>query len=175
MLAPRDEGLSHGLNGLSIRPMTPRDLAEVAAIERVSFGSPWRQSSYARAIGASQQQFFVAELDGELVGYAGFWVETERAHIAKVAVHPDYRRRRIAWTLLEHLLDQIRRLGFGYAYLEVRKSNTAGQELYERFGFHFERVQPRAYPNDGEDALVLARHDLLDVPTPPVDAATSED
>ena len=166
------EPAPHGTDGLTIRAMRHRDLERVSGIEAMSFGSPWRQSSYARALATSPRQFVVAERDGELVGYGGFWVERDKAHIAKVAVHPDFRRRGIACALLESLLDLIRRQGIGCAYLEVRRSNLAAQKLYERFGFHFERVQPRAYPNDGEDALVLARDDLLEVAsatTPPAE------
>jgi len=147
--------------GLTIRTMTPRDLNAVNAIESVSFGSPWRPTSYARAIRETRQQFFTAERHGYIVGYAGFWVEHDMAHIAKVAVHPDYRRQGIATAMLKYLLDQIRRFGLGRAYLEVRRSNAGAQELYRRFGFVFERIQPHAYPNDGEDAFVLVRNDLL--------------
>lgn len=162
MLGREQASAPPGVDGLRIRPMRRRDLDAVAAIEAEAFGSPWRRSSYARAITTSPRQFVVAELDGELVGYAGFWVEQRKAHIAKVAVRPEYRRRGIAQALLEHLLDVVRRLGIGYAYLEVRESNQGAQELYRRFGFHLERVQPNAYPNDGEDALIFACGDLLD-------------
>jgi ribosomal-protein-alanine N-acetyltransferase len=139
------------------------DLRGVAEIEHASFGSPWRASTYGRAVTNPSHHFYVAELDGELVAYAGFWVEGSKAHIAKLAVHPDCRRRGIASMVLERLLDQARRLGLPEAYLEVRKSNQAAQELYQRFGFRFERVQPRAYPDNSEDALVLVRDDLLAV------------
>lgn len=164
-----------GPDGLAIRPMGPSDLDAVSAIESLSFGSPWRRTSYARAVATSPRQFVVAELDGEVVGYAGFWLERDKAHIAKIAVHPDRRRRGIAWALVEHLLDLIRRLGIGYAFLEVRKSNGVARKLYERLGFRFERVQPNAYPNDGEDAVILARGDLLDpAPAPARPAPTEE-
>lgn len=167
--APPEEG-----DGLAIRPMRHRDLDAVAAIEAASFGSPWRRTSYARALSTSARQFVVAEWGGEVVGYAGFWVECNKAHIAKIAVHPDCRRRGIAQALLEHLLDAIRRMGIGYVYLEVRRSNMAAQKLYQRSGFRFERVQPRAYPDDGEDALVLARDDLLDPAAAARPAATED-
>jgi len=142
--------------------MTLRDLGGVGALEGVSFGSPWRTSSYARAVSDPNQHFFVAEQDGHMVGYTGFWVEDRSAHIAKLAVHPDCQRQGIGSALLEHMLDAIRRLGLGRAYLEVRRSNVQAQALYRQFGFRFERVHPQAYPNDREDALVLVRSDLLE-------------
>jgi len=161
--APRE---SKEDEGLRIRAMTHRDLGPVAAIEDASFTSPWRRTSYARTITEPTHHFYVAELAGRLVGYAGFWAERRRAHIAKVAVEPARRRRGIGSALLTHLLEQICRLGLAEAYLEVRKSNRAAQELYRRFHFRCERVQANAYPDNGEDALVLVRDDLLDAASP---------
>lgn len=146
---------SPGLEALDIRPMTLRDVDAAAAIEHLSFGSPWRVGSFFRAVNEAHQHFYVAVLDRTVVGYGGFWVEHDRAHVAKVAVHPDHRRRGIGTAIVERLLDEICKLGLRRAYLEVRKSNRQAQQLYQRFGFRFERVQPRAYPNDGEDALVF--------------------
>ncbi|HUT35965.1 MAG TPA: ribosomal protein S18-alanine N-acetyltransferase [Planctomycetota bacterium] len=148
---------------LHLRRMTPRDVARVAAIETASFTGPWRANSYARALADAHHNFFVAELDGRLVGYTGLWVEGNQAHIAKLAVHEDHRRRSIGTALLQHLLDHARRLGLAEAYLEVRRGNLAAQSLYRRIGFRFERVQANAYPDDGEDALVFVLRGLLDV------------
>ena len=150
-------------NGLCIRRMAHGDLSIVTALETASFASPWRPSTYARAVTDRHHNFYVAELEGELVGYGGFWVEGKEAHIAKVAVDPEYRRRGIGSALLRHLLGQARRLALPQAYLEVRPSNHAAQELYRRFGFRVARVQPRAYPDNGEDAVVLVLDGLLDV------------
>jgi ribosomal-protein-alanine N-acetyltransferase len=158
-----------GPSALRIRRMAYRDLNTVGAMENTSFGSPWRVSAFARAMSDSNQWFVVAEMDHQLVGYAGFWPEHGRAHIAKLAVRTDYRRRGIGSALLQEMINQIRHIGCDEAFLEVRRSNSAAQEMYRRFGFHFERVQPNAYPNDGEDAFILARGDLLaSKPAPPV-------
>lgn len=148
---------------IRLRRMGYRDLSAVVAIENASFRGPWRLNSYARALADAHHSFFVAEADTELVGYAGMWVEGHQAHIAKVAVRESHRRRGIGTLLLRHLLDHARRLGLSQAYLEVRRGNLAAQDLYRRFGFRFERVQPNAYPDDGEDALIFVLHGLLDL------------
>jgi ribosomal-protein-alanine N-acetyltransferase len=144
------------LEELRIRPMGFRDVDAVYGIEHASFGAPWRVSSYGRAVSERRQHFFVAEFGRQIVGYGGFWVEGDRAHVAKVAVHPELRRRGIGSAIVERLLEEICRLGLRDAYLEVRRSNTAAQELYRRFGFRFQRVQPHTYPDNGEDALVFS-------------------
>lgn len=159
------EGRGRG-GALFIRPMARGDLDAVVSIERASFPSPWRRQTYERAILGPSHNFFVAELDGLTVGYVGFWVEGPQAHIAKIAVHQDYRRRGIGTRLLRDALDRVRRLGLRSAFLEVRRTNTPAQNLYRRFGFRFRSVKPHAYPNDGEDALVFARDDLLEPASP---------
>jgi len=160
------ERAAPGDGALRIRAMCHYDVSPVVAIENASFGAPWRQASFARAVADPHHNFFVAELDGRLVGYAGMWVEGNQAHIAKVAVTEGYRRRGIGTALLQQLLDQARRLGLAQAYLEVRRGNLAAQQLYRRFGFRFERVQHNAYADDGEDALVFILGGLLEVSRP---------
>lgn len=147
-----------------IRRMRHGDLSAVAAIEGATFRGPWHASAFSRALADPHHNFFVAEVDGSLVGYGGLWVEGRQAHIAKLAVREGYRRRGVGTTLLAHLLDHARRLGLEQAYLEVRRSNLAAQQLYRRMGFRFERVQARAYPDDGEDALVFVASGLLELP-----------
>ncbi len=148
---------------LRVRRMARHDVNRVAGLENASFGAPWRPDAFSRVAADPNHNFFVAEIDGQIVGYAGLWVEGSQAHIAKVAVRDGCRRRGVGSVLLRHLLDHACRLGLSEAYLEVRRSNLAAQELYRRFGFRFERVQPGAYPDDGEDALVFVLRGLLDV------------
>jgi len=157
-----------------IRRMGPRDLGAVAALEKATFASPWRSGAYARAVADPHHNFFVAEANGRLIGYAGLWVEGNRAHIAKLAVHESHRRRGIGMAMLQHLLDHSRRLGLAEAYLEVRRGNLAAQDLYRRAGFRFDRVQANAYPDDGEDAMIFVLRGLLDVQSPSVPQSTME-
>jgi ribosomal-protein-alanine N-acetyltransferase len=44
--------------------------------------------------------------------------------------------------------------------LEVRVSNRAAQQLYQRFGFAPGGVRRRYYQDNGEDALVMWAHDI---------------
>jgi ribosomal-protein-alanine N-acetyltransferase len=44
--------------------------------------------------------------------------------------------------------------------LEVRISNLAARQLYERFGFRPVGVRPRYYTDNGEDALIMTTEPL---------------
>jgi len=78
----------------------------------------------------------------------------DEGHITTLAVHPSYRRQGIGEQLLWHLFDETRRRGLVRLTLEVRVSNRAAQNLYQKYGFHVEGRRLRYY-GDGEDALIL--------------------
>ena len=44
--------------------------------------------------------------------------------------------------------------------LEVRLSNAAARQLYQRFGFRPVGVRPRYYSDNGEDALIMTTERL---------------
>ena len=90
-----------------------------------------------------------------MVGYAGFWLIVDEAHIGTIAVHPLWRQRGLGEKLLVTLLRQARELGAVLATLEVRPGNQAAQRLYRRHGFAEVGQRKRYYQDNGEDALLL--------------------
>jgi ribosomal-protein-alanine N-acetyltransferase len=77
-------------------------------------------------------------------------------HIMNVAVDPVQRRKGIATAMLSDLLRRIDSPTARFT-LEVRESNRAAIELYERFGFRAAGRRRRYYQDNGEDAVVMWR------------------
>ena len=73
-----------------------------------------------------------------------------------VAVDPDVRRTGVATALLSALLERVGDPRARYT-LEVRQSNAAAIELYQRFGFRTAGLRRRYYQDNGEDALIMWR------------------
>jgi RimJ/RimL family protein N-acetyltransferase len=97
---------------------------------------------------------FVIEADGEPVGMLGFHVVNERSRIARLerlAVHPDFRGRRLADEAARHfqrlLLDE---LGFHRLELEIYALNERACAHAERVGFVREGRKRKAYLKNGE-------------------------
>ena len=97
---------------------------------------------------------FVIEVEGERAGSVSFEVANRRSRIASlggVAVHPDFRGRRVAdeaaRLLQRHL---IRELGYHRLQLEVYGFNERAIAHAERAGFVREGVRRRAYLRHGE-------------------------
>ena len=119
---------------------------------------------------AEPQEFgrFVIEVDGEPAGLMGFEVANRRSRIANLgslAVHPDYRGRRLAdeaaRLFQRHLIHD---LGYHRLQLEIYGFNERAQRHAERAGFVREGVRRKAYDRHGEwvDGVIygLVREDL---------------
>ena len=141
-----------------IRRLTIDDLDHVMEIEPVAFGSHhWSRQSFINELTNPNGYYFAALEAGseQLVGYSGFWLIGEEAHITTLAVHPDLRRQQIGERLLIHDIEQAHGCGASWLTLEVRLSNDIAQKLYYKYGFKKLGTRRRYYQDNDEDALVL--------------------
>jgi L-phenylalanine/L-methionine N-acetyltransferase len=130
--------------------LRPLDLDEVAAEVERSLREP---EKFGR---------LVVEVDGERAGLMGFEERSERhriAHLGHLAVHPDFRGRRIADDAAR-LLQRYLLFELGYHRLELAcyGFNERAIRHAERVGFVREGVKRRAYLRHGEwqDAVEFA-------------------
>jgi ribosomal-protein-alanine N-acetyltransferase len=148
---------------LSLAPMQYEDLQTVLAIEQQSFTSPWSRTMFLSELDNTHEaRQLVARVEGreDIVGYIGYRLVVDEMHIVIIAVHPAWRRRGIARSLLCAAMAQARQAACTKATLEVRVSNTAAQRLYYQLGFAPVGVRPRYYTRPTEDALILWRDPL---------------
>ena len=97
----------------------------------------------------------VAREVDRIVGMASARVLGAEAHVIRLAVDGDHRRRGVGRALLDGLVRWSEDAG-APVLLEVRAGNAAALALYADAGFAVEGTRPRYYP-DGEDALLLRR------------------
>ena len=88
------------------------------------------------------------------------WNIVDEAHIATLAVHPEYRRQGIGEKLLAVVLEDAHRKGMKTATLEVRAQNTPAQALYQRFGFTVVGCRSRYYQDNQDDAIIMSLSSL---------------
>jgi [ribosomal protein S18]-alanine N-acetyltransferase len=100
---------------------------------------------------------------GPIVGYAGFWVMVDEAHISTIATDPQWRRQGIAELLLIEMTQRAEEFGARVMTLEVRVSNHGAQNLYGKYGFQVVGKRPQYYSDNREDALIMT--------TPPIASA----
>jgi ribosomal-protein-alanine N-acetyltransferase len=145
---------------VSLRPMLMQDIEQVSAIDRLSFALPWPSSAFRYELEKNLSSVcWVAEYfkDGRnlVIGSLVIWIILDEAHIATIAIHPDYRGHGISAWLLGAGLRMAFQRGCTSATLEVRVGNHIAQALYRRFGFLEVGQRPGYYQDNHEDALIM--------------------
>jgi len=125
---------------------------ELADIEKECFSAPWSEESFKTA---ENTLFYVYFINDTAAGYVGIYTVLDEGYITNIAVKKDYRKNGIATKLLTALIDDKKDLSF--ITLEVRKSNTAAINLYNKFNFKLEGERKAFYSNPREDGLILTR------------------
>jgi ribosomal-protein-alanine N-acetyltransferase len=143
-----------------IRRMRLADVPAVHAIDMLSFSLPWPERSFRFEVAENEvARAWVAEAEvngaPRIVAMLVLWLAADEAHIATVAVHPDFRQRGIGSRLVTEALEAARAEGARRAFLEVRERNAAAQEMYRKFGFEVTGRRPRYYRDTGEDAILM--------------------
>jgi ribosomal-protein-alanine N-acetyltransferase len=138
-----------------IRRMTEADLAQICTIEMEIFSEPWREEDFNQALKDTNNGYLVAEVQGQIVGYCGYWGIPPEGYIYNVAVKKEFRRQQIAYQLLGALLEMAKENGIHALTLEVRYSNTPAIHLYKRLGFVEVGIRKDFYSKPTEDAVIM--------------------
>lgn len=140
-----------------IREMKENDLKEVYAIEQETFSDPWRKEDFLDSLTEPNNGYLIAELDGAIAGYCGYWGIAGEGYIYNVAVKKEYRRQQVGFRLLSDLIKRAEVKGIAAFTLEVRVTNEAAIRLYEKLGFVQSGIRKEFYTKPVEDAVIMWR------------------
>lgn len=79
--------------------------------------------------------FFVALLDGKVIGSIMVGYEGHRGWLNYLAVLPEHQRHGYGRKLVERAVDELKKLGCLKVNLQVRRSNVSVVEFYKHLGF----------------------------------------
>lgn len=142
-------------NNLIIRPMTKDDIDGVYKVEEDCFVDTWSKDAFNKELKNSLARYLVAELDNKIVGYVGVWFVVDEGHITNVAVHSDYRGKKIGDRLIKDMVELCKENKIVAMTLEVRASNTVAQNLYRKYGFKMGGIRKEYYSDNKEDAIIM--------------------
>lgn len=89
----------------------------------------------ARFLERNPETCFVAVVDKTIIGAIMVGTDGRRGYIYHTAVHPDYRKRGIAKTLVDTALSAVEKLGINKVALVVFGINKEGNEFWKKMGF----------------------------------------
>jgi len=142
---------------MTIRKCRYEDILSIAELEKVCFkGEGWSYGAIASSFENSAYSMFVAEEDGEVIGYGCISVACESCDLENVVVAEEYRRSGVGRRILNALIAEAAKRGAENIFLEVRVSNAPAMRLYLSCGFVGLYARSRYY-SDGEDCLVMKK------------------
>ena len=142
---------------MNIRPMTEEDVEAVFLLESVCFPDPWSRKSIRSTLREDRSFMLVAEENGIICGYLNSTYLFEELNLNRIAVSPDFRRRRVGASLLGGLVDFCASHGLTRLMLEVRKGNLPARRLYESFGFISLGERKNFYQNPPEAGVIMEK------------------
>jgi ribosomal-protein-alanine N-acetyltransferase len=153
------EGASDGSLNPSIRPATKYDLESLFNLEDLCY----KEETFTRKqvkylLLKAKSIILISIIEDKTIGSIIILLRKHifNARIYSLNVHPEYRRKGVASSLMDHALDMLRENGCKVVTLEVGINNRAAQNLYKSKGFTVDRILHNYYKN-GDDALHLIR------------------
>jgi len=122
---------------VNIRPMLYEDLPQLTRLDHRAFAPIWRHS-----LDALQRAFrqaahaTVLESDDALLGYQISTASLLGAHLARVAVDPDWHGRGLGTAIIADAMRTLHQQGFSSLSVNTQVDNLPSQRLYQRLGFH---------------------------------------
>jgi len=123
-------------SGFFIRNMATPDISVVTKIDQTCFEKLWQHSEDAIERAYEQAAYStVAEMHGKLIGYQISTSLKNHAHIARLAVLPEFQRQHIGQHLIQDVLEHFKRPWTREITVNTQKDNFKSLGLYHKLGF----------------------------------------
>ncbi len=129
----------------------------ILRIEAEAYPEPWTYNMMRQEMDNKSGYFCVMVRDDGLIGYGGFWMLMEEAHITRVTISRSQRGQGLSKCVMNHLLDEAAARGAQVVRLEVREGNWPAIRLYAGLGFVEEGRRIGYYQRTNENAICMAK------------------
>ena len=136
--------------------MAQSDLPKVWAIEQTLPGA-WTRSMLSEELALPHGWQFIVKSGEALLGYILGVKITDEAEIRKIAVAADFRRQGVGDKLLTTAFHHLALHKTGTCFLEVRQSNRAALNLYQKHGFRQIGIRKSYYTSPPDNAIIFKK------------------
>lgn len=142
------------------REMQSRDIKKVYHIDQCSFKHNWSLDSYQKEIDNLLANYIVAEIisenNNQIIGFGGYWLVIDEAHITNIAVLKDYRNKGVGQGIFNKICQKSALQGAERMTLEVREDNYGAISFYKKNNFTIEGTRFHYY-GENQHALIMWR------------------
>lgn len=139
---------------IQISEMVDKDIKEIAPNFEKNFDKFWNINNLKSDFENPNSKYFVATLDNEIVGFAGYLKICDEANIMNIVTKINKRNLGIGSKLLEALLSSATEQNCTSITLEVNEHNDVAIHLYEKFDFKRIGLRKKYY-NNTDDAIIM--------------------
>lgn len=141
---------------IQIMPMTSQDIEAITPNFQTEFDEFWNINNLKNDFENPNSTYYIAKLDGEIVGFAGFLKICDEANLMNIVTKVNKRHLGIGKKLLENIIKEAKNQNLKTITLEVNEKNTYAINLYEK-KFNFKRIGLRKkYYNNTDDAILMS-------------------
>ena len=133
-------------------------LYQLKSIEDSCFSHPLSLENIKNSLENDKYIYYGYVVDNVLVGYISVFFVVDEAYINNVAVLEQFRHKKIASKLIEMVLEHCKKNESVFVSLEVRESNLAAINLYEKYNFKKVTVRKNYYNKPLEDAIIMTNY-----------------
>lgn len=149
---------------LRIRWLVKQDIPRVLQIEEESFAESWSQVVLCSCLAKRNHIGLVAELKGQVVGYALYEVMRRRIELVRIAVDSGARRMRVATRLTHKLISKLSATGRFRLLTTIPERNLTAQLFFRFMKFRATTVIKKHDSINGDDAYVMQFTEELQSP-----------
>jgi len=121
---------------VKVRSIRPDDLGRLVEIDQAAFRPPWQMTfDEIRQAQRIAEICMVAEVERQVRGFQISTLYQDGAHLARLAVEPQYQGQGIGGALLHDLLRRFNERRITTVTVNTQASNLRSQRLYRNFGF----------------------------------------
>lgn len=129
----------------------------VLHIEAEAYPEPWTYNMLRQELENRSGYFCVMLQNNAVIGYGGFWMLVEEAHITRVTIAHALRGQGLSRSIMAHLLAEATARNAQVVRLEVREHNLPALRLYAGLGFVEEGRRPGYYQRTNENAVCMVK------------------
>jgi len=128
---------------MQIRPFSPTDESAVIHLwNQCELTRPWNdpRKDIQRKLGTQPELFFVGDYNGTLIASVMAGYDGHRGWVNYLAVDPVHQGKGFGRVLMQHVEESLLALGCPKLNLQIRSSNHAVQQFYQRLGYSTDEV-----------------------------------
>ena len=139
-----------------IKRLNAKHMDQIVSFDKTCFPTDyWKEKDW-RELLEDPRAIYYALLDGDQIAGDVFiynWQgEKDYIKIMNIAVHADYRKKGLAHKLMDHVIEEMKKIGMRCFCGETRASNRAMQRVFEDCGYLLNAIEEEYYDDPPESA-----------------------